>query len=233
MSGRGIAYGVGVGPGDPDLITLKAVKLIRENDVIAVPDREPKESIAYRIAESAVPELAEKEIVPVHMPMVRDKDELESAHREGASLLEKYLDQGRNVVYIALGDITVYCTFSYLQDILEEDGYTVELVPGVPSFCAAAARLGLSLAEGDGSFHVAPASCTTAEDLNMPGTFVLMKAASHMPEVKEMLQRSGREVSAVENCGMAEEKIYRKAEEIPDDSGYFSLIIAGERLDTD
>ena len=147
MPNRGIAYGVGVGPGDPELMTLKAVQLIRQNDVIAVPGKEPKESVAYRIAAGAVPEIEDKELVPVYMPMTKDPEKLEAAHRNGAEMLESYLDQGRNVVYITLGDPSLYCTFSYLQHILEADGYEAELVSGIPSFCAAAARLGASLTE--------------------------------------------------------------------------------------
>ena len=229
MSEKGTAYGVGIGPGDPEYITLKAVQLIRQNDVIAVPGRDPRESEAYRIAVRAVPELEEKELVAVHMPMTRDSEKLKEAHRKGAELLESYLDQGRNVVYITLGDPSLYCTFSYLQPVLEADGYTTVTVPGVTSFCAAAAHLGLTLAEGDEQLHVIPAAGLSYEDLERSGTCVLMKASGSMPEVKELLQRSGREVSAVGNCGMEGENTYRGVEEIPDDAGYYTLIIAGDK----
>ena len=228
---RGIAYGVGVGPGDPELMTLKAIRLIRENDVIAVPGKVAKEAVAYQIAAAVVPELANKELVPVYMPMIKDRTLIDAEHRKGAKLLEQYLEQGKNVVYITLGDPTVYCTFSYLQHILESDGYRVELVPGIPSFCAAAARLNLPLVEWDEPLHVVPAVHKTADPLDQPGTYVLMKSASHMAEVKDLLRRSGRDVQAVENCSMAAEKVYRNVEEIPDDAGYFSLIVAKERHD--
>ena len=74
---RGILYGVGVGPGDPELMTLKAVRLIKENDIIAVPGAEVRETVAYKIAVQAVPELADKELLPIYMPMTHDKAELE------------------------------------------------------------------------------------------------------------------------------------------------------------
>jgi precorrin-2/cobalt-factor-2 C20-methyltransferase len=212
-------------------MTLKAIRLIRENRVIALPGKEPKETVAYKIAAAVAPELADKELVPVYMPMVKDRARLEEEHRKGARLLEQYLEQGRNVVYLTLGDPTIYCTFSYLQHVLEADGYTVELVPGVPSFCAAAARLGLPLAEWDEPLHVLPAVHKTEDELSQSGTYVLMKSASHMAEVKALLRRSGRDVSAVENCSMATEKVYRSVDEIPDDAGYFSLIVAKERHD--
>ena len=223
---KGIAYGVGVGPGDPELMTLKAVRLIKENEVIAVPGKEPGESVAYRIAVQAVPEIAEKQLVPINMPMSRDRKKLEEEHRKGAALIEKYLDEGKNVVYITLGDPTVYCTFTYLQHFLEADGYQVELVSGISSFCAAAARLKLPLAEWDEPLHILPALHKTDDVLEKTGNYVLMKSASHMKDVKELLRRSGREAEAVIDCGIAGEKVCRSVEEIPDDAGYFSLIIS-------
>ena len=205
---KGKAYGVGVGPGDPKLMTLRAVELIKENDVFCFPGKEPKETVAYKIACAAVPELAEKELVPVYMPMKMDKEE--------------------NVVYLTLGDSTVYCTFTYLQAIMEEDGYETELVPGITSFCAAAARVNIPLCEWNEPLHIMPALHKLGDDLSLPGNYVLMKSGSHMAEVKEILRASGRDVNVVENCGMPGEKIYRGVDEIPDEAGYFSLIIAKE-----
>ena len=223
---RGTLYGVGVGPGDPELITCKAVRLIRENEVIAVPGKDARKSAAYRIAVQAVPELTEKELAPIPMPMVKDRARLEEEHRKGAETLKTYLDRGRNVVYLTLGDPTIYSTFSYLQRILEEEGFPVELCNGVPSFCAAAARLNLPLSEWDEPIHILPAVHGTDHALNLPGTCVLMKPASQMKEVKALLRQSGREAAAVLNCGMVGETVCRNVDEIPDDAGYFSLIIS-------
>ena len=89
---KGKAYGVGVGPGDPKLMTLRAVELIKENDVFCFPGKEPKETVAYKIACAAVPELAEKELVPVYMPMKMDKDEIRRQHKAGAEIIEKYIE---------------------------------------------------------------------------------------------------------------------------------------------
>ena len=223
---KGTAYGVGVGPGDPELMSLKAARLIKENDIIAVPGKVAEDSLAYKIAAGAVPAIAEKELLAIDMPMTKDSAKLAAAHQAGAKLMEKYLDQGKNVVFLTLGDSTVYCTFSYLQHILEADGYKVELVPGIPSFCAAAARLGISLTEWDEMLHVVPALHKAGNIGELPGNCVLMKSASRMKEVKEALKASGRSVQAVENCTLPGEKVYRSLEEIPDDAGYFSLIIA-------
>lgn len=225
---KGIAYGVGVGPGDPELMTLKACRLIRENDVFAVPGKEPRESVAYKIAVQAVPELADKELFPVYMPMVKDREGIRRQHEEGARLIESYLDQGKNVVYLTLGDSTIYCTFTYLQAIMEADGYQTELVNGISSFCAAASRLNIPLVEWNEQLHVYPAVHKTDGELDQPGTYVLMKSASHMNEVKDLLRRSGKTVTMVENCGLPDEHVYRCVDDIPDDSSYFSLIIAKE-----
>lgn len=225
---KGIAYGIGVGPGDPELMTLKAVRIIRTCGVIAVPGKVAEESVAYRIAAAAVPELNEKKLLAIYMPMTRVREQMDAEHRRGARMLETHLDRGEDVVFLTLGDPTIYSTFSYLQRILEADGYPVEIVPGIPSFCAAAARLNTPLAEWDEPLHVLPAVHRTENMLNQPGTYILMKSASHITEVKELLQRSGRDTFAVENCGMETEAIYRSVEEIPDDAGYYTLIVAKE-----
>ena len=130
---RGILYGVGVGPGDPELMTLKAVRLIKENDIIAVPGAEVRETVAYKIAVQAVPELADKELLPIYMPMTHDKAELELNHEKGAKALEAALDTGKNVVFLTLGDPTIYSTFSYVQKRVEADGYETRLVSGITS----------------------------------------------------------------------------------------------------
>ena len=227
----GIAYGVGVGPGDPELMTQKVIRLIRENDVIAVPGQDAKASVAYGIAAAMVPELVQKELVPVPMPMTRDKERLRKAHVEGARLIESYLNRGKNVVYLTLGDPSIYGSFSYLQRLLLSDGYPVETVPGVPSFSAAAARLNLPLVEGDEPLHVAPGAHDMGETLRLPGTCVLMKASGPLGETKARLKSSGKEVFAVENCGMDTERLYRGVDQLPDSAGYLSLIVAKDPPD--
>ena len=222
MQMRGIAYCIGVGPGDPELMTLKAVHLIRECEVIAAPG---EASVAYVIAAAAVPEIAGKEHLSIPMPMTKDRARIDEAHRKAAALLEARLDQGKNVAYLTLGDPTIYCSFSGIQRRLEEDGYAIELVNGVPSFCAAAAKLKIPLVEWDEPMHIIPAGHQPDAALDQKGTYVLMKAASQIETVKQRLRDSGRSVSMVENCGMEGERIIHDADAIPDDAGYYSTII--------
>ena len=165
------------------------------------------------------------------MPMVTDREAIRKQHQEGAKAIEKYLDEGKNVVYLTLGDSTIYCTYTYLHAILLEDGYESYLVNGIPSFIAASARLNIPLVEWNELLHVVPAVHKTdteeaSEILNAPGSYVLMKSASDMAKVKELLKKSGKDVLCVENCGMETEHVYRGVDEIPDKAGYFSLIIA-------
>lgn len=221
-------YCVGVGPGDPELMTLKAARIIREHNIIAFPGKEAESSTAYRIAVQAVPELAEKTLLPIYLPMVHDEKERLGSHQNGTREIEKYLEQGESVVYLTLGDPTVYSTFHYLKRLLEMDGYETELVSGVTSFCAAAARLNTSLAEWDEPLHIIPAVHRYDTPLQEAGTYVLMKSGRRMNEVRELLKDSGRRASLVEDCGMESEKVYRDMDNAPNETGYFSVIISKE-----
>lgn len=227
----GILYGVGVGPGDPEQMTLKAVRAIRENDIIALPGAEPKETFAYKIAEGAVPELADKTLISVYMPMTYDKREQQKHHQEGAVTVEEYLKKGQNVVYLTLGDPTVYSTFTYIQRIVEADGFETRIISGIPSFCAAAAAANVPLAVWNQQIHIMPAAHNLEEPLPVSGTCVLMKSGSKMDRVKSVIRDSGRDAVMVENCGTADEHIYRHVEDIPDGAGYYSLIISKEAED--
>ncbi|WP_333653131.1 precorrin-2 C(20)-methyltransferase [Lacrimispora sp.] len=221
----GIMYGIGVGPGDPELMTLKAVKRMKSVDVIAIPHTDKELCVAYQIARQAVPEIEEKECIYLSMPMTKDKKVLEESHELAAKTVMEHLSKGKDVGFINLGDVSIYSTCSYLLDRLQEEGYTTRLEAGIPSFCAAAARLGIPLVSGSEELHIIPASYQIKEALQMPGVKVLMKAGRQMEAVKEEIRKCKASVVMVENCGMAEEKVYRSLEEIPEDAGYYSLLI--------
>lgn len=224
----GTLYGLGIGPGDPELLTLKAVRLIRENEVIAFPGEMPQETVAYKIAVQAVPELAEKELTALPMPMTKDPKVLEETHTHAADIVENFLKNGKNVVFLTLGDPTVYSTYLYVHKKILERGLKAEIVSGITSFCAVAARLNMGLVEKAEPLHVIPASYQIEEALKLPGTKVLMKAGKKMKEVKATLQEIGAQAVMIENCGMPDEKIYANTEEIPENAGYYSLIIVKE-----
>ncbi len=225
----GTLYGVGIGPGDPELLTLKAVRLIRENEIIVLPGEVAEETVAYQITVQAVPELKEKTLVPVAMPMTKDKEKLHESHEKAADEVEAWLKKGANVVFLTLGDPTVYSTYLYVHKRILERGYQAEIVSGITSFCAVSARMNMGLVEKSEELHVAPASYQIEEVLKLSGTKVLMKAGKKMAQVKEQLKSSGAEAVMIENCGMKNEKIYHSVEEIPEDAGYYSLIIVKEK----
>lgn len=226
---RGKLYGVGVGPGDPELLTLKALRLIKEADVIAVPGEEPRDSVAYKIVKGAWEQLEEKPLLAVPMPMTKDPEKLEASHDTGAELIREKLDTGKNVVFLTLGDPTVYSTYLYIHKRIVSMGYGTEIVSGIPSFCAVAARLNTGLVEKAEPLHVIPASYQIEDALKLSGTKVLMKAGKKMKKVKEQLLGMQAEGMMIENCGMPDEKIYRNIEEIPETAGYYSLIIIKEK----
>ncbi|MBQ6582921.1 MAG: precorrin-2 C(20)-methyltransferase [Mogibacterium sp.] len=225
---KGVLYGVGVGPGDPELMTLKAVRAIRENGVIAVPGRDPERSLAYRIAVRAVPEAADKILLPLEMPMINDRGRIEESHRAAVGKILDHLRQGRNVVFLTLGDPAIYSTFPYLASSVREAGFRSEMISGVPSYCAAAAALDISLTEWDEPMHVIPVLYGTDSLQDLRGTVVLMKAGKQLRENGLQLEAAGKTVLAVENCGLPDEKRFSGAEELPENTGYFTLMIAKE-----
>lgn len=225
---KGKLYGIGIGPGDPELLTLKAVRLIREADVIAVPGKVKTETVAYQITVQAVPEIADKECLEVYYPMSKDPEVLERCHTEAAMQIEAVLREGKTVAFLTLGDTSVYSTYLYVHTKILEMGYEAEIISGITSFCAVAARLNIGLVEKAEELHVIPASYQIEEALKLQGTKVLMKAGTKMGEVKKLLMESGQNVVMIENCGMPGEKIYHSAQEIPEDAGYYSLIIVKE-----
>ena len=222
---KGKLYGVGVGPGDPELLTLKALRLIRENPVIAVPGEDIRASVAYQIVKGAYEALDEKTLLPVAMPMTKDPAVLEANHEKAAGDVEAYLRQGKNVVFLTLGDPTVYSTYLYVHKRILARGYEAEIVSGITSFCAVAARLNMGLVERDEPLHVIPATYQADgmdQVLKLPGTKVLMKTGRKMAQVRESIQKSGQQAVMIENCGMPGERIFEGAENIPEKSGYYS-----------
>ena len=161
--------------------------------------------------------------------MTKDKAILSKNYDVAAKIITDILDRGENVVYLTLGDPTIYSTYMYVHQRVEKAGYEVEIVNGVPSFCAAASRLGISLCERSEELHVIPSSYDLEDNLSLPGTKILMKAASKLPDIKNKVRELDNQAYMVENCCMESEKIYKNVEEFDDKAGYLSLIIVKEK----
>ena len=120
--------------------------------------RQLESCTAYQIAVQTVSELKEKQILFLPMPMIKDKEKLRKIHARGAEVIEQFLEKGWNLAFLTLGDPTVYSTCMYIEQMIEQDGYQVETVSGIPSFCAAAARLNQPLGEQEDQIHILPGS---------------------------------------------------------------------------
>ncbi|HML37196.1 MAG TPA: precorrin-2 C(20)-methyltransferase [Bacillota bacterium] len=232
MKKPGKLYGLGVGPGDPELMTLKAARLIRECQVVAIPASGRDTNTAFKIAEGAVPEISEKELLEVPMPMTRDESKLKESHDRGADAVIAVLEKGLDVVFLTLGDPSIYSTYIYVHDRVAARGYEVEIVPGVPSFCAVAARLNEGLTEASEALHIIPASYEGIEEaLLLKGTRVLMKSGKSIGRVKRILEdmENPPEVKMVERCGMPGERIFRRLADLDEEAGYFSILVVKDK----
>lgn len=226
-SGAGKLWGVGIGPGDPELLTLKAVRILRQADVIMLPDSNGAEKTALNIVRAY---LEGKTLLFAEMPMVRDRAVMDRAHEQAAGQICALLDQGRQVAFVTLGDPSIYSTYMYLHEKVRRQGYPVEVVPGVPSFCAAAARLNRSLCQGREPLLVIPASHNQEALLDVPANKVFMKAGRSILDLQQRLGDRGllEYASMVENCGMDNERIYPHFGDLREPAGYFSLVIVKE-----
>lgn len=227
---RGVLYGVGVGPGDPELLTRKAERILRSSPVLAVPDKGSGSKTAMGI----IGELAQgKELIDCAAPMVRDEAVLDAAYEDNANKVCAALDQGKDVAFITLGDPTVYSTYIYLHRKVVGRGYEARIIPGVPSFCAAAARLGEPLCEKAERLMIVPASHGTVEDcLSLDANLVFMKAGREIGALKETLRAHGMldRAGLVANCGLEGELVCPHLADLPEDTGYFSVVLVkGER----
>ena len=223
----GKLFGVGVGPGDPELLTLKAVRVLREADVVLVPDSVKADKTALHIAAGY---LEGKTVETVATPMVRDKAVVDAAYTAAAERICALLDQGKSVAFLTLGDPTVYSTYMYIHEKVQARGYDVEVVPGVPSFCAAAARLNLPLCQGSEPLLIVPASHGAEGLLDVKANKVFMKAGKSILELQSQLRDRGLldHAAMVENCSMENERVYPRFADLQEASGYFSLVIAKE-----
>lgn len=188
--------------------------------------------LALEIAGKII-DLQKKEILPLEHIMHRGKADREPSYQRSTALLQEQLDRGLDVALVNLGDSTVYASGQYLLRRLADRGYPTAIVPGVPSFCAAAARLGVSLTEMNTPLHIVPASADLSEALRWPGTKVIMKSGRELPGVLELLEKSGMlaHSAAVCSCGMPEERIWpdlSRERPQPEQAGYFTLLVVWE-----
>lgn len=227
---NGKLYGVGIGPGDPELITVKAVKVLKNVDVVAVPETKGGISAAYKIAGQYI---KGKEILHCRLPMSKDYSDIEKNYLHIAKNIENILNSRKTAAFITLGDPSIYSSYMKIDKIIKGHGYDTEIIPGVPSFCAAAASLSTSLCDHGEMLLIFPVNYENVSGLiDFPANKVLMKSGSSALKVRDMLLSKGKLKKSMmaECCGMENEKIYdcKALENLKEPTDYFSTFIVKE-----
>ncbi len=228
----GTLYGIGAGPGDPELLTLKAVRILGQVDrIYAARSSKNAHSSSHAIAEPHLKDGVEVSLLP--FPMTRDKEALTRAWEDNARTILTDLRQGLNVAFLTLGDPMTYSTFGYLKKTLAtiDPNAPVEIVPGVTAFAASAAASGFVLAEEEE--HLAVVSGAKGGDhvkkaAEYADSLVVLKAYKQFEEIRSALDQTGfsRDAIVVENCGHPQQRISRDMTEITERPGYFTLILS-------
>lgn len=217
-------YGVGVGPGDKELLTLKAVKVIQSCEVIVVPSGMAGErSIALKIAEDYIKEGSE--VIVKHFPM--GGEEQEEKIYEAFKTIEEKLKEGKDVAFLTIGDPFVYSTYIYLLKHVEEKGYETETVPGITSFCACASLAQEPLVIGNEALLIVPGD--RVDSIKDEKHVVVMKVYKVEEQVLNTLEEKGFKYVYVKRAGREGQEILRDREEILKNREYMSLIIANRK----
>ncbi len=228
---RGKLFGIGTGPGDPELLTLKAIRIMEMCDIIAVPSSESHDRTAFNIVEEYI---KHKELIECKFTMDKDEQKRKDARVLVASEICKHLVQGENVGFITLGDPTVYSTYMYVHHLVKQEGFETEIISGIPSFVAVAAALNDSLCEGTEILSIIPASHhgNMEELLARSGNKVLMKSGRSLGNVITILKEQGlsEKVKIIERCGMENQRIFHTIKEFEeaDEVSYFTIAIVKE-----
>ncbi len=210
---QGKLFGIGVGPGDTELLTIKADKILKKVDVVCSPrSAELKPSLALSIVQPILNERDDEyEILDPLFPMIEDKLALNAYWDQAAEIITHKLVQGKDVAFITLGDPTIYSTFSYIAKRIGASGFEIEIIPGITSFTGCAAAAGISLAEKDEIVVIVPkVDDRLAKIMEYGDTFVIMKTSRHSEVLEEIVSKDKRDKSiiSVQNCTMKDENVF-------------------------
>jgi precorrin-2/cobalt-factor-2 C20-methyltransferase len=227
----GTLYGIGVGPGDPDLLTIKATKVLANVDIVlAASSTKNDYSTALSIAEPHMQ--ADVEVVHLGFPMTRDEKVLMEAWEQNAKIVADLLIHGKNCAFLTLGDPLIYSTFGYLKRTLEaiNPDFNISVVPGITSYQASAARTGTILCESGENLLLASgvrATEDTKKLLLSVDNAVMLKTYKNFAELKNLLQETNRKDSAIfiSRLGMDGEIIARNIDDAPEKPHYFSHML--------
>jgi len=232
MTAAGTLYGIGLGPGAPDLLTLRAARLIGAARVVAYPALAGGESFARSIAASLIPPGA-AEIV-IDLPMTPERAPAQAAYDRGAAAIAAALDSGQDVMALCEGDPLFYGSFMYLLARLR-DRYRVEIVPGVTSVSACTGAAALPLAARNETVTILPGPLSDtllAERLRAADAVVIMKVGRHLPRLRALVAAEGHLARAtyVELATLGSERIMPLSD-APAEAPYFSMILIAKGAD--
>ena len=216
-------YGIGLGPGDPELITVKALNILRECEVLILPDSGRAEAILKGILTPE--ELDIKELIPVHIPMATDSINIESAYSKVVDIICPLLDMNRTVGYLTIGDPTLYSSFSQIKSRLEYNGYKTKIINGIPAFLSAASCTNHVLVYGDEGLSINPSSIDSSD------TVIYMKKHNELPdlihELSDRFDINSLTVFGASDAGLPTQKTYSSITELCNDppSSYFTTIV--------
>ena len=189
--------GIGVGPGDVELLTVKAVNAIHNADIIMCPaSKEDRPSIALSVIESIIDKSKNQKIIKLIFPMTKDKDILKASWKRNAKIMAETVLEGKNVVYITVGDPYLYSTWIYMHRDLKEKypDMNISVVPGIVSIFSFASKVGVSVAEGAEKVAIIP-SCydlsSVKEIAKHSESMIFLKDGRYFDQVIEVLKESG------------------------------------------
>ena len=228
----GVLYGIGVGPGDPDLITLRVIRALQRADIIlAAASSRNEHSIAHSIAAQHLSPHAE--VLRLNFPMTRDQAVLEHAWEENAAITATHLRQGKNAVFLTLGDPLIYSTFGYLLRTLQATApeLQIEVIPGITSYQAAAAKSLTVLCEGSETLLLAPGindGAALENALQHADSAVILKTYRNAQAIYTALRNTGRAETAVfaSRLGLEGEHIAVGLDNAPATPTYLSLMLS-------
>jgi precorrin-2/cobalt-factor-2 C20-methyltransferase len=231
--------GIGVGPGDVDLLTVKAVKAIQNADIIMCPaSNESRPSIAFAVVSPIIDKTKNQEIIKLIFPMTKDKDILKASWKKNAKIMAETVLTGKNVVYLTVGDPFLYSTWIYMHKDLKENypDMDISVIPGIVSMFTFAAKVGVSVAEGAEKVAIIP-SCydlsSVKEIAKYSESMIFLKDGRYFDKVIEVLKESGFPDNSIFAIGQdlgTENEIIRKMTlgEVNDSSlttKYFSILV--------
>lgn len=231
--------GIGVGPGDPELLTVKAVKAIQNADIIMCPaSKEDRPSIALSVVDSLIDKSKNQEIVKLIFPMTKDQDVLKETWKRNAKIMAETVQSGKNVVYLTVGDPFLYSTWIYMHKDLTEKypEMNISVIPGIVSMFTFASKVGVSIAEGAEKVAIIP-SCydlsSVKEIAKNSESMIFLKDGRYFDQVIDVLKDSGFPDNSIFAIGQdlgTENEIIRKMTlgEVNDDTlttKYFSILV--------